>query len=124
MLHAGNNNKNVFKALIAAEYAGVEVNPIESFEVGVSNKTLKFLKMNPMGKAPMLKTPEGPIFESNAIARFVAHLKGNDILYGTSLFEYERIEQWIDFVILHLLKLMPTLVGGSTLDWVSWSTFP
>ncbi|KAK1308157.1 Elongation factor 1-gamma 1 [Acorus calamus] len=38
--------------------------------MGVSNKTPEFLQMNPIGKVPVLETPEGPIFESNAIARY------------------------------------------------------
>lgn len=50
MLHAGNTNKNGFKALIAAEYSGVSVELVKNFEMGVSNKTPDFLKMNPIGK--------------------------------------------------------------------------
>ena len=50
MLHAGNTNKNGFKALIAAEYSGVEVELVKDFQMGVSNKTPEFLKMNPIGK--------------------------------------------------------------------------
>jgi elongation factor 1-gamma len=49
-LHAGKANKNVFKTLIAAEYTGVEVKLAPNFEMGVSNKTPEFLKMNPIGK--------------------------------------------------------------------------
>ncbi|KAK4382062.1 Elongation factor 1-gamma 2 [Sesamum angolense] len=44
-----------------------------------------------------LKTPDGPIFESNAIARYVARLKPDNPLYGSSLIEYGHIEQWMDF---------------------------
>ena len=50
MLHAGNTNKNGFKALIAAEYSGVKVELVKDFEMGVSNKTPEFLKINPIGK--------------------------------------------------------------------------
>lgn len=50
MLHAGNTNKNGFKALIAAEYSGVKVELVKNFEMGVSNKSPKFLEMNPIGK--------------------------------------------------------------------------
>lgn len=50
ILHAGNPNKNAWKALIAAEYCGVKVELVKEFEMGVSNKTDEFLKMNPMGK--------------------------------------------------------------------------
>ncbi|CAN1126985.1 Elongation factor 1-gamma 2 [Linum perenne] len=102
VLHGGNTNKNVFKALIAAEYSGVKVDLVKNFEMGVSNKTPEFLKMNPIGKIPVLETPDGPIFESNAIARYVTKLKADNPLYGSSLIEYAHIEQWIDFASLEV----------------------
>ena len=49
-MHVNENNKNGFKALIAAEYVGVEVDVIGGFEFGVTNKTEEFLKLNPFGK--------------------------------------------------------------------------
>jgi elongation factor 1-gamma len=97
VLHAGADNKNAYKALIAAEYSGVKVELVKEFQMGVSNKTPEFLKMNPLGKIPVLETPEGALFESNAIARYVTKLKADNPLYGSSLIEYARIEQWMDF---------------------------
>nr|GMD89474.1 elongation factor 1-gamma-like [Ipomoea batatas] len=44
--------------------------------------------MNPIGKVPVLETPEGPVFESNAIARYVVRLKPDNPLFGSSLIEY------------------------------------
>ncbi|XP_077224386.1 elongation factor 1-gamma-like [Tasmannia lanceolata] len=104
VLHAGNTNKNAFKALIAAEYTGVKVELVQNFEMGVSNKTPEFLQMNPIGKVPVLQTPDGPIFESNAIARYVARLKDDNSLFGSSLIECGRIEQWIDFASMEIDK--------------------
>ncbi|XP_047949998.1 elongation factor 1-gamma 2-like [Salvia hispanica] len=97
VLHSGSGNKNALKALVTAEYNGVKVELAKNFEMGVSNKTPEFLKMNPIGKIPVLETPDGPIFESNAIARYVARLKSDTTLYGSSLIDYGHIEQWIDF---------------------------
>ncbi|KAI3815451.1 hypothetical protein L1987_15119 [Smallanthus sonchifolius] len=94
ILHSYGQNKNVYKALIAAQYAGVEIKLAENFEMNVSNKTPEFLKMNPIGKIPVLETPNGSVFESNAIARYVAH---GSSLFGSSAIEYGQIEQWIDF---------------------------
>uniref|UniRef100_A0A5B6Z410 Putative elongation factor 1-gamma-like n=1 Tax=Davidia involucrata TaxID=16924 RepID=A0A5B6Z410_DAVIN len=102
VLHSGNTNKNAFKTLIAAEYTGVKVELVQNFEMGVSNKTPEFLKMNPIGKVPVLETPDGPIFESNAIARYVTRLKPDNPLYGSSQIEYGHIEQWIDFSSLEI----------------------
>ncbi|WVZ12131.1 hypothetical protein V8G54_016661 [Vigna mungo] len=107
ILHGGKTNKNSFKTLIAAEYVGVQVELAPNFEMGVSNKTPQFLQMNPIGKVPVLETPDGPVFESNSIARYgcfavVARLKGDNILYGSSLIQYAQIEQWIDFASLEI----------------------
>lgn len=102
MLYAGNTNKNGFKALIAAEYSGVNIELVKNFEMGVSNKTPEFLKMNPIGKVPVLETPDGAIFESNAIARYVARLKADNPLLGSSLIDYAHVEQWIDFATLEI----------------------
>ncbi|KAL5982893.1 hypothetical protein ACLOJK_016972 [Asimina triloba] len=88
ILHGSSTNKNALKALIAAEYAGVNVELAKNFEMGVSNKTPEYLKLNPIGKVPLLETPDGPIFESNAIARYVARVKGDNTLFGSSLIEY------------------------------------
>ncbi|XP_044512315.1 elongation factor 1-gamma-like [Mangifera indica] len=117
VLHAGNTNKNAFKALIAAEYSGVKIEFVKNFEMGVSNKSPEFLKMNPIGKVPLLETPDGNVFESNAIARYVARLKADNPLLGSSLIEYAHIEQWIDFSSLeidaHILKWFIPRIGFS-----------
>lgn len=102
VLHAGNTNKNALKALITSEYTGVNVELVKNFEMGVTNKTPEFLKMNPIGKVPVLETPDGPIFESNAIARYVARLKADNPLLGSSLIDSAHIEQWIDFSSLEI----------------------
>ncbi|RDX88730.1 hypothetical protein CR513_29627, partial [Mucuna pruriens] len=115
ILHAAKTNKNAFKTLIAAEYSGVQVELAPNFEMGVSNKTPQFLKMNPLGKVPVLETPDGPIFESNAIARYVARLKGDNTLYPSSPIDNARVDQWIDFSSLeidaNLLKLYLPRLG-------------
>jgi elongation factor 1-gamma len=102
VLYSFGNNKNAYKALIAAEYSGIKVDMAPNFEMGVSNKTPEFLKMNPIGKVPVLETPEGPVFESNAIARYVTKLKADNPLYGSSLIDYGHIEQWIEFSSLEI----------------------
>nr|POE90892.1 isoform 2 of elongation factor 1-gamma 2 [Quercus suber] len=74
--------------LDSKKYSGVEVELVKDFEMGVSNKTPEFMKMNPIGKVPVLETPDGPVFESNAIARYVTRVKADNPLYGSSLIEY------------------------------------
>ncbi|KAI3874592.1 hypothetical protein MKW92_017998 [Papaver armeniacum] len=98
MLYGPLRNKNVFKALIAAEYSGVDIELVKNFEWHVTNKTPEFLKMNPIGKIPVLETPDGPVFESNAIARYVARLKEGNLLLGSSLIDYvdSNLLRWLD----------------------------
>ncbi|CAL5344280.1 unnamed protein product [Camellia sinensis] len=67
------------------------------------------VQMNPIGKVPVLETPDGPIFESNAIARYVARLKSDNPLCGFSLTECAHVEQWIDFASLE--------VDANILNW-------
>ena len=64
-------NFRAFKALIAAEYAGVEI-AVKDVDAKAA------AKLSPTGKVPVLETPQGTIFESNAIARYVARHMAED----------------------------------------------
>ncbi|KAI3861017.1 hypothetical protein MKX03_026686 [Papaver bracteatum] len=97
ILHGSGTNKNVLKGRITAEYSGVDIQVVQN-----ATQSPEFLKMNPIGKVPVLETPNGPVFESNAIARYVARLKEHNPLLGSSLIEYGHIEQWIDFSSLEI----------------------
>ncbi|RZC56978.1 hypothetical protein C5167_015823 [Papaver somniferum] len=100
VLHAGNTNKNAFKALIVGEYSGIRVDLVKDFEMGVFNKAPEFLKMNPLGKVPVLETPEGAIFESNAIAHYGEYIYINFSLLVGELFWYLLV---LILPLLHLL---------------------
>ncbi|GLT47563.1 hypothetical protein SLA2020_229780 [Shorea laevis] len=93
---------NVFKTLIAAECSGIEVKLIRNFETVVSSETPEFLKMNPIGVVPVLETPDGLVFESDAVARYVYFLKTDNLLLGPSPIEYDHVEHWIDFASLEI----------------------
>ncbi|KOM37831.1 hypothetical protein LR48_Vigan03g121300 [Vigna angularis] len=88
--------------MASSEYSGVQLEFAPDFEFSVSNKTPEFLKMNPLGKFPVLETPDGPVFESNAIARYVARLNGDNALYLSTPIDNARIDQWIDFSTLEI----------------------
>lgn len=57
------------KAQLVADFAGVALE-IPTFTSGITNRTPDYLAMNPLGKFPVLQTPEGAIFESSAICRY------------------------------------------------------
>ena len=60
----------------------------ECVEIAVKDVDAKAAaKLSPTGKVPVLETPQGTIFESNAIARYVARLRSDADLYGRTFYE-------------------------------------
>ncbi|KAK4359302.1 hypothetical protein RND71_021531 [Anisodus tanguticus] len=59
---------------------------------------LKILEMQLVSNAL-----DSPMFESNAIARYVTELKSDNPLFCSSLIIYARIDQWNVFMLLRLL---------------------
>lgn len=91
-LYTFESNPRTQKVLIAAKYAGINVEVVTN----VDTKSADFLKKNPTGKVPVLETDKGTISESNAIARYIAR-EGKPEFYGKSNIETGLIDQWIDF---------------------------
>jgi elongation factor 1-gamma len=79
--------------LIAAEYNNV------SIEVVTENVEDAIARKSPTGKAPLLEClPSGPVlFSSHAIARFVAGLRNDSTLLGTSTKERMAVDEWMDW---------------------------
>jgi len=86
-----------FKCLVAAEFNGLKVDTDKDFKAGVSNKTPEFLAMSPMGKVPVLVTSQGPIMQSNAIARHLGRHRNDTQLFGASFFEHAQVDSWMDW---------------------------
>jgi elongation factor 1-gamma len=80
------SNFRAWKVQIAAAYNGVTLDTQDSKEL----KTL-------FNKPPVLATPRGHLFESNAIARYVAGLNTSTNLNGDDSFQAAQVQQWIDF---------------------------
>lgn len=90
-LHTPAGNFRAFKALIAAEYNGVTVD-VPEFDKDVASS------LSPTGNAPVLQTKSGVIFESNAIARYIAKIRRDTGLTGNgSMVEEACVDSWIDF---------------------------
>merc|ERR1719215_298496 len=73
------------KALIAAKYAGLEIDT----PVGGGGAT--------SGKIPVLETAQGCIFSSVAIARYISRISRTAGLYGQNILEGGMIDSWIEF---------------------------
>ena len=95
-LHTFPTNFRAIKALVAAQYAGVDVN-VPAFEMGKDNTTAEFLAKSPCGKVPVLDTKDGSIFGSNAITRYIARMRPDSNLNGNSFFETGQVDSWLDF---------------------------
>jgi elongation factor 1-gamma len=63
------------KVIAAAEFLGQKVTFIN-----VDNlKDKSFLVMNPLGKCPVLETPNGFLTQSNAILRYMSYVAGHHL---------------------------------------------
>jgi len=91
-LYAHENSPRTQKVLIAAKYAGLNVELVTD----VDTKSADFLRKNPTGKVPVLETAQGTISESNAIVRYIARETKNG-LYGKSNIDAGLVDQWVDF---------------------------
>lgn len=83
-----------FAALIAAEYNGVHI------EVVTANIEQTIAWKSPTGKAPILEcVPSNQIiFSSHAMTRFVASLRTDSVLLGSTVQERMAIDEWMDWV--------------------------
>eukprot|EP01062_Namystynia_karyoxenos_P016327 TRINITY_DN15957_c0_g1_i1.p1 TRINITY_DN15957_c0_g1~~TRINITY_DN15957_c0_g1_i1.p1 ORF type:complete len:258 (+),score=46.50 TRINITY_DN15957_c0_g1_i1:93-866(+) len=108
------DNPRIGKALVAARFARVNLEVAPGFAFGADNATEEYRRnVHPLGKVPALKTPEGYIFECNAIARHIARL-GDAVganLYGRSQFEASQIDMWLDFANSEIDPAAISLVG-------------
>lgn len=68
------------KILVAADLANVKVELVDT-KLDDNNYQI-FQQKFPFGKVPALETPDGPLFESNAILRFIARHNEAAKLYG------------------------------------------
>jgi len=121
------NNPNVSKALVAAQYGGVKIEVSQTFQMGTENKTPEFLSKNPNGQIPTMDTPDGPIYESNAIAKYITR-KGNDKgLYGANDYEASIIDQWVEWFRSKIEVdvygwIRPIIIAGSPFDKEKYET--
>ncbi|RUS29410.1 hypothetical protein BC938DRAFT_480692, partial [Jimgerdemannia flammicorona] len=85
------------KALIAARYNGLEIET-PAFQIGVDNKSAEFLAKFPHGKVPAFEGADGTnLFESSAIAFYVAAYKNDTTLFGKTKAQAALVQQWMSF---------------------------
>lgn len=115
------NTPNTNKVCLVAKYADVELD-VKAIEFGKTNKTPDYLAKFPWGKVPALETPEGPLFESDAIVFYIAQRKPE--LLGKSHFEMSLILQFICNLECELIpayqKVVYTALGCWPYDASQW----
>jgi len=103
-IYAYPNNIGANKSLIAANFGNIKIDYPSDFKMGTDNKSEHYLKtINPTGQVPALQTPDGPIWESNAMALYVARKVGEK-LYPTDAYKQSLIDQWMLFTVNNLEK--------------------
>ncbi len=97
------------KVRLLASYLGVDY---QWKIVNLKDKEQKqewFLKMNPVGKIPVMDDGGFYLFESNTICKYLAD-KYESRLYPKPLQERAIVDQWIDFVSFHVSVHVSTIV--------------
>ena len=94
-------NYRMLRILVAAAHCGVQVDVSQEFRFSKTDSTPEWIRnCHPLGKSPVLQTPEGYLFDSYAIIRYVARAATNGAtLYGVNAFEASQIDMWIEFAM-------------------------
>ena len=72
------------------------------------NKKPHILKLNPIGKVPILVHDGKPLFESGAICRYLANFNESP-LYPKDNYQRALVDQWMDFFSCHLGRWLSSL---------------
>ena len=98
-LYSYPGNYRTFKALIAAKYAGVEIE-LPPFQFGVENHAPAWKALCPKSMVPALVTKDGHgLQESNAIARYVAlQTADGQKLLGSTAYEQALVAAFVDTI--------------------------
>ena len=94
-------SNNVNKVRYCLNHLGLEYDWTQTNPMQGETQAASFLKINPVGKIPALEDDSFPIFESNAIIKYLAS-KQNSPIYPQDLKQRVIVDQWIDFVSIHV----------------------
>jgi len=106
------NSSNVRKVLWCAEEIGL---PYESIEVGGSHggtQTPEYLAMNPNSLVPVIEDHGLPLWESNAIVRYLSARYALGTLYAEDPMERAQAAKWMDWSTSRMAPLYTDLIWG------------
>lgn len=94
-------SSNVNKVRYVANYIGIEYELIPVDLLKGEQKSPDFLKLNPVGKVPVMVDEDFFLYESMAISRYLASKYKSD-LYPEDIRQRALVDQWVDFCSIHL----------------------
>jgi len=89
------------KVRMTANYLGLKYEYKKIDLRGGEQKKPEFLKINPAGKIPAIDDDGFLLFESGAIIKYLSD-KNKSALYPHGLKERAAVDQWLDFITLHV----------------------
>ncbi|KAJ1952644.1 Elongation factor 1-gamma [Linderina pennispora] len=100
-----NTHYRSFKVRITAELLGLDLELTPNFKKGTTNKTDDYLAKFPVGKFPAFVGSDGfTVSDSNAIAYYLAGLKDDSPLLGSTHKENTKIMQYVLFAESEILQ--------------------
>lgn len=100
-IYGNNFSFNSNKVRFAANAMGV-AHEFQSVDLAAGEQRQEpFLKVNPVGRIPVLADGSFTVFESNTIMRYLAE-KTNSPLYPKDLHKHTIVNQWLDFGSIHI----------------------
>ena len=107
---------------VVAKFAGASLDE-QKVEFGKTNKSPEFLAKFPLGKLPAVETPEGPLYESNAISYYIAASKKPEMI-GKTTYEQALVIQHICMIDCEVypiyVKVLYPLFGYATYNPSEW----
>lgn len=95
-LLAPKNDVRALKVQVVASFCNIKLSTPQ-FVIGKDDQTEEFLRMSPLGRLPVLLTPQGHLFESNAIIKYLSNIRREHNLLGNGIFEEAEVNMWLDF---------------------------
>ena len=97
------------KVRMTANALGLEYQYIRISIKDGENRTEEYLKKHPAGKVPVIDDDGFVLFESDAIIKYLA-VKHESPLYPINLRERALVDQWMDFIAIHVGGAMGRVV--------------
>lgn len=72
-----------------------------------------YLRLNPNHQVPTLLTDDGPLYESNAILRYLCNAHQLDDWYPTHASQRGRVDQWLDWIQCQMSPAVINIVLNS-----------